>query len=294
MSLFLRSRAGPRVRQPGPGDLSRCLSFLERRASENVFLAHLLRRDGFGRAAGSRQWHLAEEDGEPRGMCLASVNIVPAAEDDEPARLLGGALGRVRRGTQSLVGERSVVNAVWESLRRRAPAPRLVREEQPLYLLDRAAFGAAAPADGSRLALRPARTEDLDVLVEACADMLREEILDDPCARDPVAFRAQVWRLVQEGAILVGEVNGRIVFKAHANVRTPLAAQISGVYTMPAQRGRGHGGAGMWRLAHRLLEEVPSLCLYVNHENAAAIRLYEAVGFRRAGTFKSIFFPSEM
>ena len=120
--------------------------------------------------------------------------------------------------------------------------------------------------------------------------MLREEILDDPYARDPAAFRAGVWRMVQEGAIFVGEGHHGLLFKAHANVRTPHAVQISGVYTVPGQRGRGHARAGLRALAALLLEESPALCLYVNGENRAAIRAYEAVGFRREGTFKTIFF----
>lgn len=289
VSLFTRARPGLRVRHAGPADARRVLLWLDARPAENVLLSHLVRREGFGRTTDGRIWLLAERDGELCGVCVAAANLVPAAAGEDVAFALAAALGTIRPETQSLVGERAVVTRMWDVLRRRGPAARLVREEQPFYVLDRTGFVAAGGADGSRLRLRAARSEDLDLLVHAAADMLREEILDDPYGRDPVGFRAHVWRMIQEGAIFVGEVGGRVVFKAHANVRTPLAAQISGVYTLPTHRGRGHATAGMHVLAERLLRDYPRLCLYVNLENAPAIRTYEAVGFRRAATFKSIF-----
>ena len=95
--------------------------------------------------------------------------------------------------------------------------------------------------------------------------------------------------MIQDEAIFIGEADGTAVFKAHATVRTPHAAQISGVYTVPAERRRGYGRAGMEALARRLLQDHPHLCLYVNADNTPAIRVYEAAGFRREGTFKSIF-----
>jgi predicted GNAT family acetyltransferase len=290
MSLFARPRAGLRVREAGPADSARLLAFLDRKPAENVFLSHLVRRDSLERARGSRSWHVAEHEGEVQGVCVNFSNVVPAVDGEEAAAELGRALGRLRNGTQSVVGERSAVSALWDMLRRRAPAPRLIREEQPFYVMERSALLTSESSKTGGVRLRLAAGEDLDILVRACADMLREEILDDPYSRDPAAFRTQVWRLVQENAIFVGEAGGRIVFKAHANVRTPLAAQISGVYTLPEHRSRGYATVGMAALAERLLTEHPVLCLYVNRDNDAAIRTYEAVGFRRTGTFKSIFF----
>lgn len=290
MSFFARTRPALRVRLASPRDVEAVLAFLDGNPAENVFLSYLVRRDRFTQNAALRAWHLAARDGEVRGVCLTASNVVPAAADGDAARALADALGGLRAGTQSLVGERSVVNAVWASVAPRSPRARLVRDEQPVYALAR---GAPVAGDGEAqrpLALRLARGEDLDLLVEAAADMLREEIHDDPYARDPVGFRTQVWRLIQDQAIWVFEVDGRVVFKAHANVRTPLAVQVSGVYTLPAHRGRGYARAGMAALARRLLRDRPLLSLYVNRENAAAIGAYEAVGFTRAGTFKSIFF----
>jgi predicted GNAT family acetyltransferase len=288
LSFFTRAGTGLRIRFATSRDVDAALAFLDERPAENVFLSYLVRRDRFAQNEGSRVWTLALRGAEIRGVCLAASNVVPAAADDEAARALADGLGGLRPGTQSLVGERATVEILWERLRQRAPRVRLVRDEQPLYVIERGAAVEALPeADGL---LRSARGEDLDLLVEAAADMLREEILDDPYSRDPIGFRTQVWRLVQDRAIYVLEVGRQVVFKAHANVRTPLAAQVSGVYTLPSHRGRGHARSGMTALARRLLREHPRVSLYVNLENVRAMRAYEAVGFRRIGTFKSVFF----
>lgn len=286
MSLFTRVRPGLRVRHPAARDVERILDFLDRRPAENVFLSHLLRRDGLAPYTLARAWHLAEREGEIRGVCVVASNLVPAAEDEDAAHALGEALGRIRPGTQSIVGERDAVAALWERVGPSAPRVRLLREEQPFYVLG---AGDRRPAATGELRLRRARPADLDLLVDASAEMLREEILDDPHARDPVAFRAQIWRMIGERAIFVAERAGDVVFKAHVNVRTPFAAQISGVFTLPEHRARGYATEAMRTLSDWLLREVPLLCLYVNRENVAAVHAYEAAGFRRAGTFQSIF-----
>jgi hypothetical protein len=290
VSFFTRTRQGPRVRLAAADDLAPALDFLDRKPAEHVFLSYLVRRDRFAHNDLTRCWYLVWRDGRVRGVCLVASNLIPAADDEDAARALAQAVGSVRSGTHSLVGERTVVNALWEGLGGRAPAVRLVREQQPLYVIGRGTSVAVPEDAGAPLSLRQCRADDLDLLTDAVADMLREEILDDPYARDPLGFRAQVWRMIREGSIWVLEAGGRVVFKAHASVRTPLAAQVSGVYTLPAYRGRGYARAGMAALARRLLEAHPLVSLYVNSENEAAVRAYEAVGFAQAGTFKSVFF----
>jgi predicted GNAT family acetyltransferase len=53
-------------------------------------------------------------------------------------------------------------------------------------------------------------------------------------------------------------------------------------------RGRGYATRGLAAICDHLLDEHPSLSLYVNDFNAPAIALYERVGFERVGTFASI------
>jgi predicted GNAT family acetyltransferase len=43
-------------------------------------------------------------------------------------------------------------------------------------------------------------------------------------------------------------------------------------------------------LVRLLLERVPRVCLFVRAENATAIRVYEAIGMQRVGTYRSLLF----
>ena len=56
----------------------------------------------------------------------------------------------------------------------------------------------------------------------------------------------------------------------------------------PQARGRGYAQRGMRDLCRLLLRRVPIVCLFVRAENAPAIRVYEAIGMRQTGTYRSL------
>ena len=47
---------------------------------------------------------------------------------------------------------------------------------------------------------------------------------------------------------------------------------------------------GHAKALENLLERVPCVCLFVRADNPAAIRLYEAIGMARVGTYRSVLF----
>ena len=49
-------------------------------------------------------------------------------------------------------------------------------------------------------------------------------------------------------------------------------------------------GCGSGRVTRLLLERVPTVCLFVRPENAAAIRVYESIGMRRTISYRSLIF----
>ena len=81
-----------------------------------------------------------------------------------------------------------------------------------------------------------------------------------------------------------------ILFKAEASAWTPSAVQIQQVWVDPPVRNRKYAQRGMRDLIRLLLAHVPWVCLFVRAENAAAIRVYEAVGMRREGAYRSLIF----
>jgi predicted GNAT family acetyltransferase len=146
------------------------------------------------------------------------------------------------------------------------------------------------PPERGETGLRRARPDDLELLVPACAAAHREEIGIDPLRRDPDGFRWRTRAQIEEGRSWIWVEDGVIRFKAEASAWTPSAVQLQQVWVDPSARNRGDAKRGMRDLCRLLLERVPSVCLFVRPENAAAIRVYEAIGMRRVFTYRSLIF----
>ena len=182
-----------------------------------------------------------------------------------------------------IIGEEDAVGDLWAEARSVMPAPREDRPGQPVYAIEE------PPEDGSS-GLRAAAIEDLDLLLPACAATHYEELGVDPLERDPEGFRRRTVSQIHEGRSWLWVENGTILFKAEASAWTPSAVQLQQVWVDPGARQKGHGTRGISDLCRLLLEQTPSVCLFVRPENAPAIRLYETIGMRRAGTYRSLLF----
>jgi RimJ/RimL family protein N-acetyltransferase len=262
------SRVGVALVEPG---LDQILDFCAEDPVERVFLEDVARR-GLGRfAALARGGRLA-------ALCHVGANVVPSGES------CGAFAGPVLRGSaRMIIGAERAVDELWEAVRRRMPTPRDDRPGQPVYVL-------ASPPEPGETGLRQATLRDLDLLVPACAAAHREEIGIDPLRVDADAFRWRTRSQIDEGRSWLWAEHGRILFKAEASAWTPAAVQIQQVWVDPTVRNRGYAKRGMRDLCRLLLERVPTICLFVRPENAAALRVYEAIGMRRTISFRSLIF----
>jgi hypothetical protein len=86
-------------------------------------------------------------------------------------------------------------------------------------------------------------------------------------------------------------VDNELRFQCNIGARTPVTAQIQGVWTPPALRGRGYATLALAATARRLLASNPTVSLYVNDFNTEAIALYERIGFTRVGELATYLFP---
>ena len=84
--------------------------------------------------------------------------------------------------------------------------------------------------------------------------------------------------------------DGLANFKAEASARTPGAVQLQQVWVDPAVRNQGNAQLGLRHLCRILLARTPRVCLFVRPENAPAIRVYEAIGMQRRGSYRSVLF----
>jgi len=245
------------------------LSFCAEAPVERVFLEDIARR-GLGR------FTALEEDGRLVSLCHVGANVVPSG-----VRCATFADATVRGHARMIIGEEHAVGELWEAAAFRMPRPRDDRPGQPVYELD------TLPEPGET-GLRPATLGDLDLLVPACAAAHREEIGIDPLQRDADGFRWRTRAQIEEGRSWLWVEDGVIRFKAEASAWTPSAVQLQQVWVDPSVRNRGYAQRAMRDLCRLLLARVPTVCLFVRPENAAAIRVYEAIGMRRTISYRSL------
>jgi ribosomal protein S18 acetylase RimI-like enzyme len=252
-------------------ELDQILAFCERDPVERVFLEDVARR-GLGRFAG------VAEQGRLTALCHVGANIVPAGDDCSVF-----AQHALRGNARMIIGDERAVGELWEAIRSVMPSPRDDRPGQPVYAI------AEPPAAGDT-GLRDATPDDFDLLLPACAAAHAEEIGIDPLERDPEGFRWRTRSQIDEGRSWLWVDDGVILFKAEASAWTPNAVQIQQVWVDPSVRNQGRAQRGMRDLCRRLLERVPTVCLFVRPENAAALRVYEAIGMQRVHTYRSLIF----
>jgi hypothetical protein len=259
------------VHDPVEPKLDQILAFCAEDPVERVFLEDVARRR-LGR------FTAFADNGRLTALCHVGANVVPSGADcgrfaDVAAR------GRARM----IIGDERAVTELWSDLAERMPEPRDDRPGQPVYAISQ------PPAAGDT-GLRPAGERDFALLLPACAAAHEEEIGVDPMARDPDGFRWRTRSQIEEGRSWIWVERGTILFKAEASAWTPAAVQVQQVWVDPPVRNKGYGQRGMRDLCRLLLAQVPTVCLFVRPENAPAIRVYEAIGMERRGSYRSLIF----
>jgi uncharacterized protein len=256
------------IREP---TLDQVLEFCAASPVERVFLDESARR-GYGRL-------LATLDGDRvTALCHFGANIVPSGEGTDAF-----ARAAARSNARMIIGDEEAVTTLWKAAGPQMPRPREDRPGQPVFAIR------DEPEPGES-GLRPARLDDLDLLVPACAATHEGEIGIDPLRTDAPGFRRRTRQQIEDGRSWVWIEDGTILFKAEASAWTPQAVQLQQVWVDPEVRNRGYAGRGLRDLIRLLLERAPRVCLFVRADNPAAIRLYESVGMSRVGSYRSLLF----
>lgn len=104
------------------------------------------------------------------------------------------------------------------------------------------------------------------------ADMLALATLTEPGP-----FFAETYRM---GHFIGVREGGRLVAMSGQRMRVPGFTEVSAVCTHPDHRGKGLAGKLMRVIIDRIVREGDAAFLHVYPDNAVAIGLYEALGFR--------------
>ncbi len=253
------------------------------RPFENAFL-HWVLDGGHGPYAPDEIFLDRKRDGSVRGVIYYGAQLVVAG--DEPAALDAFAVEtRKYPGLRSFAGPKRAVDGIWNRVKTWHRAPALVRERQPLY-----ALWPQGVAEVDDVTVRIARSDETEIVADNSARMILGELGYDPRAQRST-FVAGVRHAIEQGAWWVWIVDNELRFQCNVGARTPVTAQIQGVWTPPALRGRGYATRALASTARRLFENSPTVSLYVNDFNADAVALYDRIGFTRVGELATYLFP---
>jgi uncharacterized protein len=274
-----------------PEEWRAVLAIIDRNPIENCFVASRLERHRDVSSAPD-PWRLGGEiwvhqvDGEIDSFCYSGANLVPVGVESESSAfaLAEFALRRGRR-CSSIVGVARPVHDMWRVLQESWGPARLIRERQPLMTIS------VPPKVEPDRRVRTFEPVELDRIFPAAVAMFTEEIGVSPMASDRGrAYRSRVAELLAGGRSFGIMEENKVLFKAEIGALTSHVSQIQGVWVDPDRRGEGIGTAGVAAVVERALTMAPTVSLYVNDFNVAAIHCYERVGFERTGEFASILF----
>lgn len=241
---------------------------------------------------------------EIAGLVWAGANLCPVlpgtadaeADEDLRADVAAAVVGRLSRPA-AIVGKAAVALDLWGRIEPWWGPAREVRERQISMAIDGPVRRMAAlPAPELRLeAVRSARAADYDVLLPACVHMFIGEVGYDPMRHGRHAYEERLHHLVRSGRayLQMGVAEGRrqVVFKAEVGALGGGVAQLQGVWVHPELRGRGLARAGLSAVIEAVrADHAPTVSLYVNDFNTAAVAAYEAVGMTRVGTCATVMF----
>ena len=213
--------------------------------------------------------------------------------DDARGEVASAIVSRLSRPA-ALVGAAALTLDLWGRVEPWWGPARQVRASQVSMAIN----GAPMPVDEASFPAEPMRRAtmaDYDALLPAAVHMFVGEVGYDPLTHGRDAYEDRLTRLVRQGRSYAryGGIDGErvVVFKAEVGVVGGKVAQVQGVWVHPSVRGRGLGTEGMADLVrHVRADHAPTVSLYVNDFNVAALAAYESVGFARVGTFATVMF----
>ena len=279
-------RRYPSLRRLHGVDTAKAVALCERHPVDSVLLRVAIEQTGIGASFSLGRF---DADRELTALAWEYGNILPLGFDEDGLDEVAEEFAGRRRTGSSIVGPADQVMGLWNRICKRWGPARDVRERQFSMVMDSDPDVVADPL------VQPAGVGDVSLVFPASVAMYIEEVGYDPTSHG-AGYAYRVARLVRSQhtfirkAPLADGSGERVVFKADVGALAGGVAQLQGVWVAPDLRGRGIATAGVADVVKLVRERLaPTISLYVNDYNAAAIATYTRVGFRIAGRWATVF-----
>jgi RimJ/RimL family protein N-acetyltransferase len=264
------------------------LHFLSRDAVANLFLLDLTARLGKPPAPGETRTKIAAAWRDDQIVGIAGLRptvILDANAGEEAVETFIPYLEQIEVGlVKSLV---PTVDMLWREFSARSSRRVIIDRIEVAYVLYEGDSKRIEPVAGEPA--RCATDSDLDDLVVAAVESLREEGRPDPFVGDAEGFRRWVRGRVARARVV--EFAGRVAMVGYADVQRQEGWLLQGIYTWPNRRQRGLASFGVSELCREAFAAGANhVQLAVVEGNAAAQRLYEGLGFRPFAKLRTILF----
>ncbi|MEO6019259.1 MAG: GNAT family N-acetyltransferase [Knoellia sp.] len=279
---MLRTRTP--VRSLTTSDVDDTLELCSRNVAAHVFVAarvlEAAQTGSLSSAMGVR------EDGRLTSVCWASANVVPVETSAEARVLYAERMRRWRGRVASLLGPRDEVVDLWNAVEPHWGAPRAVRTHQPLLSTSTPPSALGVTLDRR---VRPARADELDLVLPAAVHMFTAEIGYAPFTGNGRGYRGSLAALIAQGHTYVVVEDGKVIFKTDIGSLALGCAQLQGVWLAPHLRGQGLAAPMLASVMEQVMAgPAPMVSLYVNDFNAPALATYEGLGFAPVGDFSTV------
>ncbi|HYJ89978.1 MAG TPA: GNAT family N-acetyltransferase [Pyrinomonadaceae bacterium] len=137
--------------------------------------------------------------------------------------------------------------------------------------------------------IRLARTEELEKVAEAHAEVVFIESGRDPMVNDREGFLQRVARRIEMGRTFVVFDGDKLIFKADIVAEADVIVYLEGIYVAPDLRGRGVGSRCLSKLNLVLLERSDRVCMLSNERFTGARKSFEKAGYRVTGRCTTLF-----
>ena len=278
-------RAAVRVERLANSDASQVLQFLSQRPIHTVAMMSLINDNGmvspFNRGVfyGCRDLH-----GQLEGVALVGhATLLETVSDRALAAL--AQVARECPNTHLIMGEQERVADFWSHYADAGRRQRLACRE---WL-----FELSWPVEAREhvAELRPAKVEELALMMPVQAELAFAESGVNPLLVDAHGFRERCLRRIEQGRTWVVVENDLLVFKADVISKTPDVIYLEGIWLREDRRQKNIGTRLMSELMRHLLEDTKSICLLVNETNEWAQGFYRKCGFHFRATYETIFLP---